>query len=368
MSNTGNNLTKERVLEELKKVKYPGFSRDIVSFGVVKDAKIEGGVITVTMNVITNDDTTGPQIEKDAKAILEAIPGVKDVRVDMNIQKAKAAKDIKSKSTGGKEKYLSNIKNKIAITSGKGGVGKSTVALNLAIALAKRGNKVGLLDSDIYGPNLPMMAGVKGTPAMQNEKLIPFDVYGIKLMSLGFLLPEDTPLIWRGPLVAKAVEQLLRDVAWGDLDYFIIDMPPGTGDVQLSIAQLLDLSGAIIVTTPQDVALSDAVKGVIMYQKVNVPVIGIIENMSYFVCPHCGQRTDIFSHGGGERESKRLGVPFLGEVPLDVEIRIGGDVGRPIVESRPDSPNAEAFYNLADRVIEKAVKEEEPVGGIHLNI
>ena len=368
MSDSGNNLTKENILEELKKVKYPGFSRDIVSFGVVKDVKIEDGAVTVIMNVITNDDTTAPQIEKEAKAVLEAVPGVKDVRLSMNVQKAKAAKDIKSKSTGGKEKYLSNIKNKIAITSGKGGVGKSTVALNLAIALAKRGEKVGLLDSDIYGPNLPIMAGIKGTPAMQNEKLIPFDVYGIKLMSLGFLLPEDTPLIWRGPLVAKAVEQLLRDVAWGDLDYFIIDMPPGTGDVQLSIAQLLDLSGAIIVTTPQDVALTDAVKGVIMYQKVEVPVIGIIENMSYFICPHCGQRTDIFSHGGGERESKRLGVPFLGEVPLDVEIRIGGDIGKPIVETRQDSPNSKAFFDLADRVIGLAVKEEEAASGIKLNI
>lgn len=368
MSDNGNNLTKEKILEELKKVKYPGFNRDIVSFGVVKDAKIEDGVVTVTMNIITNDDTTGPQVEKDAKAVLEAIPGVKDVRLNMNVQRAKAAKDIKSKSTGGKEKYLSNIKNKIAITSGKGGVGKSTVALNLAVALAKRGKKVGLLDSDIYGPNLPMMAGVKGTPAMQNEKLIPFDVHGLKLMSLGFLLPEDTPLIWRGPLVAKAVEQLLRDVAWGDLDYFIIDMPPGTGDVQLSIAQLLDLSGAIIVTTPQDVALTDAIKGVVMYQKVNVPVLGIIENMSYFVCPHCGQRTDIFSHGGGERESKRLGVPFLGEVPLDVEIRIGGDIGKPIVEERPDSANAESFFYLADKVIEAAVQEKEQAADIHLNI
>ncbi len=368
MSDSANNLTKERILGELKKVKYPGFNRDIVSFGVVKDAKIEDGIVTVTMNIITNDDTTAPQIEKESKAILEALPGVKDVRLNMNVQKARAAKDIKSKSTGGKEKYLSNIKNKIAITSGKGGVGKSTVALNLAVALAKRGKKVGLLDSDIYGPNLPMMAGIKGTPAMQNEKLIPFDVFGLRLMSLGFLLPEDTPLIWRGPLVAKAVEQLLRDVAWGDLDYFIIDMPPGTGDVQLSIAQLLDLSGAIIVTTPQDVALTDAVKGVVMYQKVNVPIVGIIENMSYFVCPHCGQRTDIFSHGGGERESKRLGVPFLGEVPLDVEIRIGGDIGKPIVEERPDSANAEAFFNLADSVIEKGVNEEEPAAGIHLNL
>ncbi len=365
MSANGN-VTKEMVMDELKKVKYPGFSRDIVSFGVVKDVLVDGGTVTVKISVITNDDTTGPQIEKDVREILNAVEGIQDVKLEMNVQRPKAAKDVKSKSTGEKEKYLSNIKNKIAITSGKGGVGKSTVALNLAIALAKKGAKVGLLDSDIYGPNLPLMAGVKGTPAMKNNKLIPIDVYGIKLMSLGFLLPEDTPVIWRGPLVAKAVEQLLRDVEWGELDFFIIDMPPGTGDVQLSIAQLLSLSGAIIVTTPQDVALQDAVKGVVMYQKVDVPVIGIIENMSYFVCPHCGQRTDIFSHGGGERESKRLGVPFLGEVPLDVEIRVGGDVGQPIVEARPDSPNSKAFFELADRVLESAA-EEEPAG-VHVHI
>ena len=365
MSATGN-VTKEMVMDELKKVKYPGFSRDIVSFGVVKDVVVDGRTVTVKMSVITNDDTTGPQIEKDVREILNALKEVQDVKIDMNVQRPKAAKDVKSKSTGGKEKYLSHIKNKIAITSGKGGVGKSTVALNLAIALAKQGAKVGLLDSDIYGPNLPLMAGVKGTPAMKNNKLIPIDVYGIKLMSLGFLLPDDTPVIWRGPLVAKAVEQLLRDVEWGDLDYFIIDMPPGTGDVQLSIAQLLSLSGAIIVTTPQDVALQDAVKGVVMYQKVQVPVIGIIENMSYFVCPHCGRRTDIFSHGGGERESKRLGVPFLGEVPLDVEIRVGGDVGQPIVEARPDSPNSKAFFELAERVRESATREEPTGVQVHI--
>ncbi|GBD93989.1 septum site-determining protein MinD [bacterium BMS3Abin05] len=367
MSGNGNGLTKERVLEELKKIKYPGFSRDIVSFGVVKEVTVQNSVVVVNMSVITNDDTTGPQIEKDVRAALKAMPGVKDVKLSMNVQQANAARNIKSQGTGERAKYLENVSNKIAITSGKGGVGKSTVALNLAIAIAKQGKKVGLLDSDVYGPNLPMMAGVNAKPEVKDEKLVPFDVHHIKLMSLGFLLPEDTPLIWRGPLVAKAVEQLLRDVAWGDLDYFIIDMPPGTGDVQLSIAQLLDLSGAVIVTTPQDVALADAVKGVVMYQKVNVPVIGIIENMSNFVCPHCGRRTDIFGHGGGEKESKRLGVPFLGEIPLDVEIRIGGDTGRPIVEVNPDSPIAGVFFKLADRIIHSGVKEKT-AGTPHVHV
>ena len=248
---------------------------------------------------------------------------------------------------------LPGVRHTIAVASGKGGVGKSTVAVNLAVGLAQRGARVGLLDADIYGPSIPLMMGVDERPTIDptGRSIVPFDRFGVRFMSLGFLVDKDAAVIWRGPMVMKAIEQLLRDVAWGDLDILVVDMPPGTGDAQLTISQKVRLSGAVIVTTPQDVALADAIKGVTMFRKVGVPILGIVENMSFFHCPQCGSRTDVFGHGGGRREAARLDAPFLGEIPLDAAIREGGDAGRPVVTLDPASPLSAAFLSLADRVL-----------------
>jgi len=245
---------------------------------------------------------------------------------------------------------IPGVKHVIAVSSGKGGVGKSTVSVNLAVALAQSGAKVGLLDADIYGPNIPMMMGVEKTPEQQEGKITPAESHGVKLISMGFFVPEETAVVWRGPMVHTAIQQLFRDVLWGELDYLLIDLPPGTGDAQLTLTQLVPLAGAVTVTTPQEVALHDVRKGMMMFQKVNVPLLGIVENMSFFVCGHCGERTEIFSHGGGERAAEKLGIPFLGRVPIDPAIRAGGDTGNPIVIAKPDSPQAKAFREIADKL------------------
>jgi ATP-binding protein involved in chromosome partitioning len=250
-----------------------------------------------------------------------------------------------------KENLIPTVKHTIAISSGKGGVGKSTVAVNLAVALAQQGAHVGLMDADMYGPNIPMMMGVNKQPEQQDGKLVPAESHGVKLISMGFFVPAETPLTWRGPMIHTAIQQFFRDVLWGDLDYLLIDLPPGTGDAQLSISQLVPLSGAVVVTTPQEVALHDSRKGLVMFQKVNVPLLGIIENMSYYVCGKCGERTEIFSHGGGERAAEKLGVPFLGRIPIDPAIRIGGDAGMPIVVANPASPQTKAFLDIASAIV-----------------
>ena len=247
--------------------------------------------------------------------------------------------------------FVPGVKHVIAVSSGKGGVGKSTVAANLACALAQTGAKVGLLDADLYGPNIPMMMGSTKGPEQQDGKIIPVESHRVKLISMAFLVPEDTPLVWRGPMVHQYLQAFFRDVLWGELDFLLIDLPPGTGDVQLSLSQMVPLAGAITVTTPQEVALYDVRKGMAMFQKVNVPLLGIIENMSFFVCGHCGERTEIFSHGGGERAAEKLGVPFLGSIPIDPAIRDGGDSGHPIVVANPASPQAAAFREIATKVI-----------------
>ena len=252
----------------------------------------------------------------------------------------------------GKDNLIPGVKHVIAVSSGKGGVGKSTVAANLACALALTGAKVGLLDADIYGPNIPMMMGVEKAPEQKDGKIVPAQSHGVKLISMGFFVPEDTAVVWRGPMVHTAIQQLFRDVLWGELDYLLIDLPPGTGDAQLTLTQLVPLSGAVTVTTPQEVALYDVRKGMVMFQKVNVPLLGIIENMSYFLCGHCNHRTDIFSHGGGERAAEKLGVPFLGNIPIDPAIRAGGDNGQPITIADPDSPQAKAFRDIAAKLME----------------
>ncbi len=249
-----------------------------------------------------------------------------------------------------KQNIIPGVKHVVAVSSGKGGVGKSTVSVNLAVALALTGAKVGLLDADIYGPNIPMMMGVEKAPEQKDGKIAPAESHGVKLISMGFFVPEDTAVVWRGPMVHTAIQQLFRDVLWGELDYLLIDLPPGTGDAQLTLTQLVPLSGAVTVTTPQEVALHDVRKGMMMFQKVNVPLLGIVENMSFFVCGHCGERTEIFSHGGGERAAEKLGIPFLGRVPIDPVIRAGGDTGNPIVVAKPESPQAQAFREIAAKL------------------
>lgn len=249
-----------------------------------------------------------------------------------------------------KESLVPSVKHVIAVSSGKGGVGKSTVAANLAVALAQSGATVGLMDADIYGPNIPMMMGVERPPEQQDGKLLPAESHGVKLISMGFFVPEETAVVWRGPMVHKALEQFFRDILWGELDYLLIDLPPGTGDAQLTLSQLVPLSGAITVTTPQEVALYDVRKGMMMFQQVNVPLLGIIENMSFFLCPHCSERTEIFSHGGGERASAKFDIPFLGRIPIDPAIRVGGDIGMPIVAAQPGSPTTQAFKEIAAKL------------------
>jgi len=263
----------------------------------------------------------------------------------------------------GKEDLIPNVKHVIAISSGKGGVGKTTVAVNLAVALRLSGATVGLMDADVYGPNIPMMMGVPKAPEQQDGKIKPAESHGVKLMSMGFFVPEETAVVWRGPMIHTAIQQFLRDVLWGELEYLLIDLPPGTGDAQLTLTQLVPMCGAVTVTTPQEVALHDVRKGMMMFQKVNVPLLGIIENMSYFVCGHCGERTEIFAHGGGERAAEKLGVPFLGRIPIDPAIRAGGDSGTPIVVADPASPQAAAFREIAARLADEISGMTAGAGG-----
>ena len=248
------------------------------------------------------------------------------------------------------ENLIPGVKHVIAVSSGKGGVGKSTVAVNLAVAVRRLGARVGLMDADVYGPNIPMMMGVTQPPEQQDGKIKPAESHGVKLISMGFFVPEETAVVWRGPMIHTAIQQFFRDVVWGELEYLLIDLPPGTGDAQLTISQLIPLSGAITVTTPQEVSLHDVRKGMMMFQKVNVPLLGIIENMSYYVCAHCGTREEIFSHGGGQRAAEKLGIPFLGSIPIDPAIRAGGDSGMPIVVGEPDSPQTKAFMGIAEKI------------------
>jgi len=341
-------IDKNQVTQILQQVLYPGYKTDIVSFGIVKDIRIVHAEVIITLDLRTRDEGLVKKIVGNIEQKVKLVEGVQAVTVQIPEPEAvskPAANPIPLDS------FLPTVKNKIAVASGKGGVGKSTVSVNLAVALAKIGLKVGLLDSDIYGPSIPLMFGVKEKPQFDGQKLLPVSKYGVQLMSLGFLLDDDNPVIWRGPLVMRALQQLMRDVSWGELDLMLFDMPPGTGDAQLTLSQSIALNGAVIVTTPQDVALLDAAKGVQMFRKVNVPIIGIVENMSYFLCPHCGSRTDIFSSGGARRESERLQVDLLGEIPLDVEIRTGGDEGSPMVQKNPDHPQSKAFIDIAHKII-----------------
>ncbi len=347
-------ITEADVLRALAQVRYPGFTRDIVAFDVVKDLAVHEGAVSFRIELGPGNPAVGGTIEREARAALTGLPGVTSVAIRIGAASPAAVPPRPTAPGALDAELLPGVRHTIAVASGKGGVGKSTVAVNLAVGLAQRGARVGLLDADIYGPSIPLMMGVDERPSIDptGRSIVPFDRFGVRFMSLGFLVDKDAAVIWRGPMVMKAIEQLLRDVAWGELDVLVVDMPPGTGDAQLTLSQRVRLSGAVIVTTPQDVALADAIKGVAMFRKVGVPILGIVENMSFFHCPHCGERSEVFGHGGGRREADRLDAPFLGEIPLDAAIREGGDAGRPVVSIDPASALAKAFLSLADKVLE----------------
>jgi ATP-binding protein involved in chromosome partitioning len=347
----------DRIWEALKEVTFPGMSRDIVSFGFVDGVAEDSGRARVDLVVTTHNRSAAEEVREKASRAVAAIEGVQEVEVGLEVRVPPApAQQAVSRDSG----LIPGVAHVVAVASGKGGVGKSTVAANLAVRLAQLGHRVGLLDADIYGPSMPMMFGISERPEVVGNRLQPFERYGVLVMSLGFVLDVDTPVIWRGPMVMKAIEQLLGDVDWGSLDYLIVDLPPGTGDAQLTISQRVPLSGAVIVTTPQDVALIDARKGLAMFRKVNVPVVGIVENMSGFVCPHCGESTDIFKRGGGERTARALNTAFLGAVPLDPAIVEGGDAGAPVVVAQPDGPHAEAFRKIAEAVVAEVGSRARP--------
>jgi ATP-binding protein involved in chromosome partitioning len=344
-------ITESQVLEALKAVRYPGFSRDIISFGIVKGVKIEGGdSITVQMSLATNDARVPQSIKDDSERALHELPGVVRVRVLIDIQAP--AQGPQGAATNAATQ-IEGVKHVLAIASGKGGVGKSTVAANLAVALDRSDARVGLCDCDMYGPSIGLMFGATERPmATEQNIIIPITRHGVKLMSMGFLLDDDSPAILRGPMVTRYTQQFLRQVDWGGLDYLILDLPPGTGDIQLTIVQTVALAGALIVTTPQEVALIDARKAASMFARVNVPVLGLIENMSYFLCPSDNVRYDIFGRGGGEREARRLNVPLLGQIPIDISTRESGDNGRPIALSDTQNAAAQAFAQVAQTLRE----------------
>ncbi len=359
-------VTKERVLDALKRVKGPDLAGDIVAQGLVSEIVIHKGKVYFAIQV---DPARAGELEalrQAAERVVAAVPGVEAVTVTLTADRPSgggngpgqaaagspftrpgAARDARHRPGG-----VPGVANIIAVASGKGGVGKSTTAVNLALALKDHGLRVGILDADIYGPSMPRLLGLKGQPQqISGNQLAPMEAYGLKVMSMGFLVDEETPMIWRGPMVMSALSQMLKDVAWGELDVLVVDMPPGTGDAQLTMAQQVPLAGAVIVSTPQDLALIDARKGLNMFRKVNVPVLGIVENMSTFICPHCGEPSNIFGHGGARAEAARLGVPFLGEVPLTIAIRETSDEGRPVVATDPSSAGAMAFRDIAARAL-----------------
>ena len=330
------------ILDKLKEVNYPGYSRDIVSFGIIKEVTVANGAVSVLINLTSDNADVAKQIKADCQSVLKSIDGIRVVHVQINQPEGNA-----SSQSQGPEK-MPGIGRVVAVASGKGGVGKSTVSANLSCALVKRGARVGLLDCDIYGPSIPLMMGVNQRPSVtdDDEKLIPLENHGIKLMSMGFLLQDDQPVIWRGPMIMRTIQQFISQVLWGDLDYLIVDLPPGTGDAQISLCQTVPLDGGVIVTTPQEASLGVVRKGIEMFKKVNVPILGIVENMSYFTAPD-GERLEIFGYGGGQDEAARQGVPFLGEIPIFTEIRKGGDNGIPVVAGEPDSAPSEVFVQVA---------------------
>lgn len=331
----------EAVMAALGTVEEPELGGDLVTRKMIENLHVDHGAVSFTVVLTTPACPLKNQIESEARAAVMEVPGVQSVQVNFT-----------SRVVSGRTQHrqiLPGVTHTIAVASGKGGVGKSTMSTGLAVSLAQSGARVGLLDADIYGPNIPMMMGVEVPPAQEGEFLIPAESHGVKIMSMAFFLTKESPAVWRGPMVSKMIQELLTKVRWGDLDYLVIDLPPGTGDASLTLAQAVPLTGAVIVSTPQDVALSDVAKGVEMFKTLKVPLIGLIENMSYFVCPHCRERTEIFGHGG-EMTARKLDLHHLGEVPLHAAIREGGDIGQPLVVSAPDSPQARAIRSAAEQV------------------
>src|SRR5215468_11170332 len=335
-------VTEEQILGVLKRVQDPDLRKDIVSLGFIRNLKIESGKVSFDLNLTTPACSVKDQMRDVAIALVKALLGVQDVQVKMTSEVRQAPQLDKT--------ALSGVRNIVAVGSGKGGVDKSTIAVNIAAALAAEGAAVGLLDGDIYGPTTPIMLGLEEQPKSVGNRITPQEAAGLRFMSMGLLVKADQPLIWRGPMAHRALQQCLFDVEWGELDYLLVDLPPGTGDVHLTLAQQVPLTGAVIVSTPQDVGLRISLKTLRMFQQTRVPILGIVENMSYYICPHCNSQDYIFGHGGGRRAAEQMDIPFFGEVPLDLAIRQQSDLGAPIVIAQPDAPSSQVLRSIAERV------------------
>ncbi len=374
-------VTRDQVEQALARVIDPSRGRDVMALGIVSGIVVKGGNVGFALEVDPAEAEAKEPLRAACERAVMDLPEVTSVTAVLTAERPagavagrapqspmarpappRGAMPARGEPGAGAKPGLPGIRSIIAVASGKGGVGKSTTSANLALALARQGQRVGLLDADIYGPSQPRMFGITGKPrSPDGKKLLPMENYGVRVMSMGFLVDEDAPMIWRGPMVQSAIQQMLTDVEWGELDVLVVDLPPGTGDAQLTMAQRVPLAGAVIVSTPQDIALLDARKAVNMFRKVDVPILGVVENMSYFVCPHCGGRSEIFSHGGARRTADSFGVDFLGEIPLDLVIREETDAGRPPVVSQPDGPQARAYLEVARIVIEKLALSAEQV-------
>ncbi len=338
-------LSADEIKAALKAVKYPGYSRDIVSFGLVKEVHAANGAVSVLLELSSTNQQAAQQIKAESERVLQSLPGVS--RVFVEVRQPAAGPGTAGPSPWAHQARVPGIRHIVAVASGKGGVGKSTVSVNLACGLRHLGARVGLLDCDIYGPSIPLMMGIHQRPGLsEEEKLVPPSSHGVKLMSIGFLLDDDQPVIWRGPMIQRTIQQFITVTDWGELDFLLVDLPPGTGDAQLTLCQTVPLDGGVIVTTPQEASLGVVRKGIAMFEKVNVPILGIIENMSYFTAPN-GERIEIFGHGGGRAEAQRQNLPFLGEIPIYTDIREAGDRGVPIVVAAPDKPAGQVFLQIA---------------------
>jgi ATP-binding protein involved in chromosome partitioning len=332
------------VLDALRRVTDPDLHRDIVALGFIKDLQIDGGRVAFTIELTTPACPVKDAMREQAKTAVSAVTGVTDVEVTMTAS-VRAARNVMTAQAA-----IPGVRNIVAVGAGKGGVGKTTLAVNLAVALSVRGSRVGMIDGDIYGPNVPIMLGLQGQLEAAGEKIVPVEKFGIKVVSMGFLTSDESPVIWRGPMLHSVIRQFFNDVLWGELDYLLIDMPPGTGDVALSLSQIVPVAGAIVVTTPQEVSLADSRRAVRMYQKLNIPLLGLIENMSYFVCPNCQHESEVFGRGGGERTAQAMNVPFLGRIPIYEPICRGGDSGQPLVIGEPESAAARALFSAAEQL------------------